>query len=39
VVGDWLHGRDHDDIAVFAIRAAPTGMVMRHLRAVPEEQR
>ena len=39
VVGDWLGGREHDDIAVFAIRAAPTAMVTRHLRAVPEEQR
>jgi serine phosphatase RsbU (regulator of sigma subunit) len=39
LVGDWLNGREHDDIAVLAIRAAPTGMVTRHLRAVPEEQR
>ncbi|GAB3974323.1 SpoIIE family protein phosphatase [Plantactinospora veratri] len=35
VCGDWLGGRDHDDIAVFAIRAVPPGAAARHLRVVP----
>ncbi|AVT41544.1 serine/threonine-protein phosphatase [Plantactinospora sp. BB1] len=34
VCGDWLGGRDHDDIAVFAIRAVPPGAAARHLRVV-----
>lgn len=35
VVGDWLGGRDHDDIAVFAVRAVPPAAPARHLRAAP----
>ncbi|MDG4786087.1 PP2C family protein-serine/threonine phosphatase [Micromonospora sp. WMMD1102] len=35
VVSDWLGGRNHDDIAAFAIRAVPPGAVSRHLRVVP----
>ncbi|MFC7549901.1 PP2C family protein-serine/threonine phosphatase [Plantactinospora sp. GCM10030261] len=35
VTCDWLGGGDHDDIAVFAVRAAPAGGA-RHLHAVPD---
>ncbi|MEE6262722.1 PP2C family protein-serine/threonine phosphatase [Plantactinospora sonchi] len=35
VVSDWLSGRDHDDIAVFAIRAVSPAAPARHLRVVP----
>ncbi|MEV4535478.1 PP2C family protein-serine/threonine phosphatase [Asanoa sp. NPDC049518] len=35
VIGDWLGGRNHDDIAVFAIRAVPPSVPQRHLHAVP----
>ncbi|GAB3808455.1 PP2C family protein-serine/threonine phosphatase [Micromonospora zhanjiangensis] len=34
VTSDWLAGREHDDIAVLAVRAAP--VPVRHLRAVPD---
>jgi serine phosphatase RsbU (regulator of sigma subunit) len=38
LVSDWLAGRDHDDIAVLAIRAEPPvpSQRSRHLRAVPD---
>ncbi|MEV4624530.1 PP2C family protein-serine/threonine phosphatase [Asanoa sp. NPDC049573] len=32
VIGDWLGGRNHDDIAVLAVRAV--GLTPRHLHAV-----
>ncbi|GIF49279.1 hypothetical protein Afe04nite_38180 [Asanoa ferruginea] len=35
VIGDWLGGRNHDDIAVLAVRAVPSGLTARHLHAVP----
>lgn len=35
VTCDWLAGGEHDDIAVLAVRAGPTG-TSRHLRAVPD---
>ncbi|SNT45586.1 Stage II sporulation protein E (SpoIIE) [Asanoa hainanensis] len=35
VIGDWLGGRNHDDIAVFAIRAVASCVPARHLHAVP----
>ncbi|GAA4473629.1 PP2C family protein-serine/threonine phosphatase [Phytohabitans houttuyneae] len=39
LTGDWLAGRDHDDIAVLALRAAPAGGTPRHLHAVPGKAR
>lgn len=40
---DWLDGRDHDDIAVLAVRAHPPGgqrvAAGRHLHAVPDQRR
>jgi serine phosphatase RsbU (regulator of sigma subunit) len=35
LVGDWLGGREHDDIAVLALRAVSPGAAVRHLHAVP----
>ncbi|HTF07563.1 MAG TPA: PP2C family protein-serine/threonine phosphatase [Asanoa sp.] len=35
VIGGWLGGRNHDDIAVFAVRAVATGLTARHLHEVP----
>ncbi|MDG4821996.1 PP2C family protein-serine/threonine phosphatase [Asanoa sp. WMMD1127] len=38
VIGDWLGGRNHDDIAVFAVRAVSPGSPARHLHAVPDRR-
>ncbi|WFE28624.1 PP2C family protein-serine/threonine phosphatase [Solwaraspora sp. WMMD791] len=40
LAGDWLAGRDHDDIAVLAVRAQPPASRQRdrHLRAVPDPE-
>ncbi|MEV0393873.1 PP2C family protein-serine/threonine phosphatase [Polymorphospora rubra] len=42
VTCDWLAGRDHDDIAVLAVRANPVGgrrpSAARHLHAVPDQR-
>ncbi|WP_239127218.1 PP2C family protein-serine/threonine phosphatase [Asanoa siamensis] len=38
VIGDWLGGRNHDDIAVFAVRAVAPGSPARHLHAVPDRR-
>ncbi|GAA1851151.1 PP2C family protein-serine/threonine phosphatase [Asanoa iriomotensis] len=38
VIGDWLGGRNHDDIAVFAVRAVSPGSPTRHLHAVPDRR-
>ncbi|RIV41330.1 PP2C family protein-serine/threonine phosphatase [Micromonospora radicis] len=35
VTCDWLAQRDHDDIAVLALRATTAGRPQRHLHAVP----
>jgi serine phosphatase RsbU (regulator of sigma subunit) len=35
LIGDWLGGREHDDIAVLALRAVNPGAALRHLHAVP----
>ncbi|MEU7867753.1 SpoIIE family protein phosphatase [Dactylosporangium sp. NPDC049140] len=34
VTMDWLGGREHDDIAVFAVRAEPVRTAPRHLHSV-----